>query len=397
VVRNTVEAWVLYEDGFDTRTHLLFLKDTLALSVNHCFAVPGKISSISLYAPPLSPGAQMYDACHFNVRKIPGKDACLIDFKKIVPQKRDITALLWDCEDTKNATEVARLSFSRRDDKTFIVLNRAQGIDLMSHPITTAMKYGTGIVATTCNDSWMAHKAPGENGDCGLPYVDLKSEKLLGFHVASKHGSGFFVHVRKSDLEAVGVVLAQSLVDPVYASNLTVKGKIKDVEKFVKPQVTTSTDEVEVASVIGREIGIKTQVQATAGSNSKIRPTIFQEFNKTPEGVIILPSIPDSAPAILRPVLRDGVYVDPLVKARIKNASTYQPSPPYQLAQKGDILYHFVNAINERQRNVPLRILTIEEAVFGCPQYNLKPIEKITSLGAQFSNAGIKREDFFNF
>jgi hypothetical protein len=209
---------------------------------------------------------------------------------------------------------------------------------------------------------------PNGPGDCGLPYID-STGSIVGFHVAGRASLdiAYAVRLSKNDI--------MDLVEDMLSGPLTVH--------HVSPQIEHSSG-IRIAGT--ETVGVVSAAdRAYMPTESCIRRAPHSAF-------VAARGVPQpTSPVHLKPFKdSSGAMISPL---QIAQASYAKVPPDFWRPLALDMRPLVPNGFSR----TALRMLTVEEAVFGCPELHIHGIDARKSTGYFLMKRGRKRRDMFDF
>lgn len=232
-------------------------------------------------------------------------------------------------------------------------------------------------------DGVMKYRAPTVAGDCGAPVMVSENRHyggrcVMGFHSAGKAAPAL--------REGYGTIVTQECALAVWNSLATYNDLIdsnSEIKEGVEPtprdRVFPLSDEEELQfQSTGLLCGSFTPIgklenPVSMGTVSKIIPSVMQE-----EEVY---GPPLSRPAILRPTLRDGALVYPMVRGLEAYQSEFIIRDPASLTP---VVRHAMKPHWEATIHHPRDLLSFEDAIQPPEHWKLKPLNRKTSPGFKY-------------
>jgi hypothetical protein len=233
--------------------------------------------------------------------------------------------------------------------------------------------------------------AQGEDGECGAPYVLFNpafDKKLVGIHIAGNNYDSLVAPILRSDIDEAREFNAENATkDEIMISNCI------ETDIMIPGETGTS---------IKPDFGyFHPGMRVVGKSNTNFTFPGATQLAKTPiakgahcNGIWMKPPYPlTTAPAKLRPGIdSEGIERDPLKLSLRKLLGKRTKLPPPEIGDMDVWDGVFPDDMFKHE----LKLLTIEEAVFGVPEINLPGIDISTSSAFPFSAHGIKREELIN-
>lgn len=222
-----------------------------------------------------------------------------------------------------------------------------------------------------------AYTMPTEAGDCGAPLTFAEpryfgGHALLGIHIAGRTrspGNG-------GQREGWSACLTKELVAAVLQRFQVIKDTF--IESMSSRGIVVDEADADIVAECGLAKGsmvpIGTVPQDCAVSQSvrtKIKRTGFEGFGPCPV-----------APAILSPVVRDGLVVEPM---HVAMANYQGPLHNSSVPNKHAIMGLAMKQHTKETVHSTRRVLSFEEAVKGVPELKLKSINRSSSAGYPFN------------
>nr|WPR17565.1 MAG: non-structural polyprotein [Pseudoscorpian dicistrovirus 2] len=274
------------------------------------------------------------------------RDLCVVEFPDTFPARPDITKFF-----------VSKKTLEKPRDKHFILINPSANWDdpfrdkiwigsnyrnIKLHPV------GTGIDEELISEAYF-YAADVDSGDCGalMALIDPSTgcEKIIGMHIGGKTSArvGMSAAFNKEEiLEAVDAFQDQIEVlepeDSIITSDCGLGFERNHSESLVPSgfmSYALSDKPLHVPGV--------SQIQKSLLHNTYSRAV--------------------KAPAVLRPVQRDGETIDPYVTQMVRLNRINIPLPVEKFDDVSEELYNHL--CRTAKRNDGLRVFTFEEAVLG--------------------------------
>jgi hypothetical protein len=366
LMNNNIALGVIYADGQVCKTRIQMLRGFLGVSVSHPFRYSQKIEGLCLYGyNPEETGVVLVRPEKYRLKFIPGKDLVYIMFQKgyMNAFKDIIKKHLFEGESLESAPYPTRVSTAEEQiflhSGSFVVRGREN---------CNSMAFNGVMLSEPVNDYWYAIGVPGAEGLCAYPYIlenDGVAKKFIGIHTAASGSNSCFSRIERKDFEGFDD-------DNIAQSGVLVPESHPDLFKL-NPLTQPTMKGVHVLGTLKRGADYMPK-------KSKIRPTPLQQFSN-----------PTKIPALLKKTEIDGELVDPLKQALSKyglkknTCQTKLPQPEYRSLWPTGM------------RNRTFRMLTIEEAIFGCPELEVVAISRQPSPGYPWVWMGLSREQLIDF
>ena len=279
-----------FGDGnkFNYAVKMLFLRGRTAVTVAHARPCIESCSHVRL-TNQFVQGGHVIATSKLRLQQVEGadgafKDQMLIAFPREIHDHSDITGSI---------TGSADLSFSQISSVLMVADTRvvamkyglAKAVDKPVHYIDTARN--AKYMIRTCYE----YSLETTNGDCGGILIGIATscaKKILGLHVAGRHGLGVASPFNIKDLEKA---LANMPMDAQVSLNLDNILANNEIERVRLPE--------------GDFVPVGQSLYNTRNpSKTAIRPSLIHGEVTTPI----------TAPSVLEPVLVEGLRVDPMMK-----------------------------------------------------------------------------------
>jgi hypothetical protein len=220
-----------------------------------------------------------------------------------------------------------------------------------------------------------AYDCPTKVGDCGSPLTIAEpkyygGKAILGIHIAGRVNSLMTYNCREGYSAAITRELVDGLLKKIGARVITDKfdEDLADqgVELVVESEPAAEQSGIASGSITYVGTMPNGYTLSQAGS-TKLKRTTFRGWGACPV-----------APAILRPVLRDGILIKPMHQAM---ANYRTPVRASHVALPDAVMGLAMKQFTKITANAPRHVLTFEEAVQGIPALKLKAINRSTSPG----------------
>jgi hypothetical protein len=308
-----------------------------------------------------------------SIKKEPDRDIAIYTFKLLDPV-RDITKHLRDKPITDKLKGIARLSYDTGRD-TVTLGNYVE-------PFGGISEYETG---QRVRDVLRVNGFPNQASDCGKPYLVFNTHvdrKLIGIHIA---GNG-----------------SDALVAPLYASDFVSEPDIciNESEKLFVKQGLDSKIKIDIPELREHLPNMKHAYTCNRSPPQPMHTALEKTVITTgchatiDEKVCWLqPPWPvTEKPAKLRPFDTENGRINPheVAYRHLKGHTT--PLPPPEL----DLPSMYDGCFSKNIDHHWVRMLTIEEAVFGVPELNIPSIDITTSPGFPWILETVKRKNLID-
>lgn len=337
--------------------NLLFLRGTLAVTVNHIFydVLPNTEITISREGPNnsnLEFTILFSDIIRKRV-KIGGvhRDLVYCVFpRKIVPTHPNICNSFLSAEKlyANKSNKCVTVSLSMQLHMRLFICSFAQ---FCSSTITAL---GSHSRLSTIYDYFCVHSATGK-GDCGAPLVLLdpsSSQKIIGIHAAGYKDTGYVIAISHEE-----ITFAQGLFEPKdIISYADFSSSTLTMNKFIK---FNKIDFINLPIELGGNLSVVGQMQPVyVPTKTKLQPSPIH-------GII---SAPITKPALLRSTSDINIYENNLSKYFGSTASL-----PFEF------LSTFQSSIISRFGHLQYEILSVKDSIIG--NDIMTPIDRTTSPG----------------
>lgn len=393
---NTYKILIERSGAYDVLGQVLFIEGNLAMMPYHFWkqmnALPKQeeihVLMISAYMPSVRMKVPLRDFLAQQTSIVPDSDIMFVKVdNRMLKVHRSITHFFMPEDSLKslfrNTRNEVRLDVAKVDaDLNVSKTTYVSGV--CEYVPEGVPVHGMGTLHGLCK-----YTAPTATGDCGAPLslFDAKfhgGTGLVGVHVAGKTGllsrCGYAVVVSR-ELVVEARSHLSTWTDPFTFDMQQRRG-------ISITHLTPSEEQMlsQAGIISGSFIPIgKVDQPVNIAMKSKIKSSPFKEmelFGPAP-----------MAPAILRPVVKDGEAVYPMARAM----EAYQSDVEFRhVKNMAAIVEMATKPFTEATQGYDKSILTFEEAVAPPPHLKLKPINRKTSPGYPYKlGAGPGKSDWF--
>jgi hypothetical protein len=365
----------IHGKGLTSLTNCQMLKGSIGVITCHSLKGIGDIVSFSFD-----------DESRDSVLEIPfsqvelhileGRDLALIKFPtRVVGSFPDIMKYANTSETLESMAAPGRVSFS--EDNKVQIVSFGQYVTRGRTCNNIIEVYGEKVVVPV-SDYYYAVGLHGAPGECGMPYViagPCTTGRFIGIHHSGNGNCSGFSRVLPKDLDVFLKPHEPTILEP---DNISQSLPLHEPPlppcfdgKFdLKPY---KAEKIKGIKVLGR-----LEKPHFIPSSTAIHPLPFQDGLRN--GEFPPPHEVKYIPAALRPFKVDGITVRPIELALAKYANKKDTGKVSSLPVPS-----FDSFWPASMAGRTFRILTKEEAIFGCPSLGVTPIRRDTSLGFPFS------------
>lgn len=295
------------------------------------------------------------------------KDLMILELPRFVHQHRDITDKFISSDEMGKASEFESVCITGHAVVSHASILRQYFAD---HAIAVDgyMDMTAGRVYAGTIRRYIKYKVQTVEGDCGalvVAYDKRINNKIIGIHAGGMNSDGYAGFAQPVSQECVKDLI--SLFTP----------RQEDSKVASEPPVAEELKTVTVGHMIFPSLALDGDMEY---GTTQMVPHRAYGTNILPSPLHGVMQEPCTAPAVLRPVVKEGVLVDPLDMARRKVAPVVPPELDPELFQRS--VDGVQNMICSNVNYNDMRVCSMEEAIAGVvgdPAY--PPLNRKSSAG----------------
>jgi hypothetical protein len=358
-IRNNLVTITAHKDGKVRGTTGLFIAGTVVLCHVHFFGYEEHLISNGTELLFKQQGVLTALPIEFrraNMAIIPNTDMCLynVGFKNMQP-KQDITKYI-NAEPILEAQEVT-LPFIRGQEMSYHTTNITRVLETLRYN-----SRGKEIFIQNA----LSYSSIGREGDCGVPVINARTNKILGFHCAGGSFMNYAVIISKAAIETA----------------MKQFGDVRTLEEspYSLDDPTAHMKELNFINNEGKLIELTTQFTQFLGTTKPL----ITATNKS--SIKLSPYAGCLAPIEFLPADLQSKFLLIGVNKYSNNCKQFKQADLEQVKQD------LVQLYTSYKSPVPWRKLTVDEAVNGIPGTYVRPLDFTTSAAAPFNIMNITGE-----